>query len=409
MGVIVMLRNRYVRTILLSRVLLHLGIWIRNFAVLLYVTHLTDNDPIYVSLISVAEFAPIFLFAIIGGIFADRWRPKRTMAWSDALSALSVAAVWISVENGIWLALLAGAFVSASLSQFSQPSAMKLFKQHVPGEQLQKVMAMFQTLVGIFTVLGPVVGAFIYLEYGMRVSLMATVLLFAGSALVLSRLPKDEAAPSGGSTTGFLNEMRKGFRYISANRSLGTLARTFAVSGLAVGLIQPMLIFVTTEKLGQPNDFLQWLIMASGASMLIGGAAIMGIAKRMEPGRMLAIGLVVSAVSTTGLGLSSVIWVTILLQIAGGLFYPFIQVGIQTLMIKNTEAEFMGRVAGAITPMFMGMNVLGMSLGGLLKEAWTLTAVYSISGALLVVGALLLGPILGGGTAETAARQSLNR
>lgn len=401
-----MLRNRYVRTILLSRLLLHLGIWIRNFAVLLYVTHLTDNDPIYVSLISVAEFAPIFLFAIIGGIFADRWRPKRTMAWSDALSALSVAAVWISVHNGLWLALLAGAFVSASLSQFSQPSAMKLFKQHVPGEQLQKVMAMFQTLVGIFTVLGPVVGAFIYLEYGIQVSLMLTVLLFAGSALVLSRLPKDEDAPSGQLTTSFLREMRNGFRYIRSNGSLRTLARTFAVSGLAVGLIQPMLIFVTTEKLGQPNDFLQWLIMASGASMLIGGAAIMGIAKRLEPGRMLAIGLVVSAVSTAGLGLSSVIWLTLLLQVIGGLFYPFIQVGIQTLMIKNTEAAFMGRVAGAITPMFMGMNVLGMSFGGLLKEAWTLTAVYAISGTLLIIGALLLGPILSRKTAVAAVRSA---
>ena len=84
-----MFSNRFFRTIILSRILLQLGIWIRNFAILLYVTEVTNNDPSAVSLISVAEFAPIFVFAIIGGTFADRWKPKRTMISCDFLSAFS--------------------------------------------------------------------------------------------------------------------------------------------------------------------------------------------------------------------------------------------------------------------------------------------------------------------------------
>jgi DHA3 family macrolide efflux protein-like MFS transporter len=144
-----MFSNRYVRTIIFSRVLLQLGIWIRNYAVLLYVSELTNNNPVYVSLISIAEFAPIFLFAIIGGTFADRLQPKRTMVWSDLLSGLSVVLVLLVLMNGGWIALLIGSFVSASLSQFSQPSAMKLYKRRVPGEQLQGVMAMSQTLVAV--------------------------------------------------------------------------------------------------------------------------------------------------------------------------------------------------------------------------------------------------------------------
>lgn len=71
------LGNKVVRTIIASRVLLQLGVWVRNFAILLYVTEITGNDPFYVSLISVAEFAPIFLFALIGGTFADRWRRRK--------------------------------------------------------------------------------------------------------------------------------------------------------------------------------------------------------------------------------------------------------------------------------------------------------------------------------------------
>ena len=116
-----MLNNPYVRTVVFSRVLLNLGIWVRNFAILLYVTDMTGNHPVYVSLISVAEFAPIFLFAFIGGTFADRWRPKRTMVRSDVLSALSAFLVLIAVHNGSWQALLVLTFSLPPCHNFPSP------------------------------------------------------------------------------------------------------------------------------------------------------------------------------------------------------------------------------------------------------------------------------------------------
>ncbi|WP_232696467.1 MFS transporter [Brevibacillus daliensis] len=389
-----MLKNRYVRTIILSRVLLQLGIWIRNFAVLLFITDVTNNDPLYVSLISVVEYAPIFIFAIIGGTFADRWRPKRTMVWSDLLSALSVLFVLFTVMNGTWIALLLGTFVSASLSQFSQPSAMKLYKKHVPNEQLQAVMAMSQSLIAIFMVVGPLIGTFIYLQYGIEVSLALTVMMFFGSALILMRLPRDTEDLISKEAGSFMKEMTDGLRYVWANRSLRTLSATFASSGFAVGLITPLTLFIVIEKLGQNKQFLQWVLMANGAAMLIGGILIMGIAKKLKPQILLVTGLLVSAFCTVGVGASTSILITILLQIISGLFYPCIQVGIQIMILQNSESAFIGRVSGAITPIFMGMMVIGMSLSGYLKDVLSLTTVYVISSFLLVIGALLLTPLM---------------
>jgi len=74
-----LLKNRFVRAILFSALFLQIGIWVRNFAILLFVMEKTDGDPFAISMISVAEFAPIFIFSFIGGTFADRWRPKKTM------------------------------------------------------------------------------------------------------------------------------------------------------------------------------------------------------------------------------------------------------------------------------------------------------------------------------------------
>lgn len=387
-----MLKNRYVQTIMLSSVFLQLGIWIRNFAILLYVTNLTDNNPLYVSLISVVEYAPIFIFAIIGGTFADRWKPKRTMVWCDILSGLSVVAVMLALAFGGWYALLVGTLISASLSQFWQPSAMRFYKEHVPSDQVQSVMALSQSLMAIFMVLGPVVGTFIFLHYGIEISLGLTALMFFISALILTRLPRDkQEVPS--EKSSFMGEMAEGLKYLWNNVSLRTLSVSFAASGLAVGLIQPLMLFITIEKLGRDKEFLQWLLMANGGAMLVGGAVIMSVASKMKPQHMLALGLVISALVTVGIGASNIVWVTIVLQTISGFFYPCIQVGIQTLIMKNTEASFIGRVGGAITPIFMGMMVLGMSFSGFLKEQSSLFIVFSASGVLFVIGSIVLAPL----------------
>ncbi|OAZ40522.1 MFS transporter [Paenibacillus polymyxa] len=389
-----MFKNPYIRTIIASNALLNLGIWVRNFAILLYVTDLTHNDPVYVSLISVAEFAPIFLFAIIGGTFADRWRPKRTMVSCDLLSAASIFIVLLALWYGSWQVLLLSTFFSAILSQFSQPSAMKILKQHVAPEQLQGVMALFQSLMALFMVIGPVVGTFIYQHFGIFSSLSITGMLFLISALVLTRIPQDEQAIEIDRPTHFIEELKEGIRYVWNNRTLRTLGGTFTIIGLAVGLIQPLMVFVAIENLGQDKEFLQWPLMANGAAMLLGGGLIMGIAKKVQPQLLLATGLLVSTLTTFGVGWSHNIVLTMALQVLSGLFYPCIHIGINTMMMKNAEAAFIGRVGGALSPLFSGMMVVGMSIGGTLKCESSLYTVYIVSAGLFLVGSMLLLPLL---------------
>jgi len=131
---ILLLKNRFVRAILLSNLFSQLGIWIRNFAVLLYVMEKSNADAFAVSMISVAEYAPIFVFSFIGGVFADRWRPKRTIVWCECLSTFSVFIVFLLLDTGSWTAVFFATLSSSIFSQFAQPSGMKLLKIHVSDE-----------------------------------------------------------------------------------------------------------------------------------------------------------------------------------------------------------------------------------------------------------------------------------
>ena len=123
--------------------------------------------------------------------------------------------------------------------------------------------------------------------------------------------------------------------------------------------------------------------------MFIGGGLIMTIAKKVMPQKLLAIGLVVNAISMVGMGLSSS-WVIILMfQFLNGFFMPCIQIGINTLILQLTKSEFVGRVNGVLNPMFMGFMVISMSLTGWLKSQFSLAVLYIAAGLLFLIGALL--------------------
>lgn len=390
-----LLRNKFYQTIILSNVLLQIGIWVRNFAILFYVTDQTNNDPSAVGLIGFVEFLPIFVFSFIGGTFADKWKPRLTMIWCDFLSAISVFVVLITLLYGSWHMVYFATFVSAILSQFSQPSAMKLFKQHIAPEQLQQAMAMFQTLVAIFMVLGPSLGVITYQNFGIEISIGVMGVAFLLSALVLYRIPRDQEIVKSESEarSKMWSDMKAGMRYVWRSPVLKSLGGTFALAGIAVGIAQTLGLYVVIERLGQPKEFLQFMLMINGIAMLIGGGAVMVLAKKTSPQKLLALGILLSSLCMVGMGMSTSVPLTLVLQFVNGLGFPLIQIGISTMILQWSEESYVGRVNGVLSPMFMGTMVLMTLVAGELKEIFPLVGIYSVAGTLMFLGMLLLVPL----------------
>lgn len=387
-------RNRFVQVILLSALFLQIGIWVRNFAVLLYVVEMTNGDAFAVSMISVAEFAPIFIFSFIGGTFADRWRPKRTMIWCDLLSAASVFAVLLTLVYGSWKAVFFATLVSAILSQFSQPSGLKLFKLHVPDELLQSGMSIYQTMFAVFMIFGPILGTFVYQTFGIQVAIGIMGVAFILSAVALLFMPPDrDMSKERAAQSTILQEMAAGVRYVLSKKVLTLLGACFLLAGLGIGMIQPLGVFLVTERLGLPKESLQWLMTVSGVGMILGGALAMGFSRTIPPQRLLMLGMFVNAIGMVVCGISTITWVTLVAQFFTGLMMPCIQIGINTMILKNTEDQFVGRVNGILSPLFTGAMVITMSMSGLLKNTFSLVAIYEVAGVLFIIGVLSILPL----------------
>ncbi|MGA9226711.1 MAG: MFS transporter [Mesobacillus sp.] len=394
LGMGALFQNQVIRTILLSVLFLQIGIWVRNYSILLYVIEKTNENPVAVSMISVAEFAPIFLFSFIGGTFADRWRPKRTMIWCDLLSAVSVFVVLLTLFFGSWKVIFFATLVSSILSQFSQPAGMKLFKLHVPAELVQMGMSMYQTVFALFMILGPVLGTFVYEQFGIMAAVAVMGIAFVCSAAVLLMLPADQKTVEEKRETSLMEEMKDGFRYVLNSKHLSLLGGTFMAAGLAIGLTQPLGVFLITERLDLPKENLQWLMAAFGIGMILGGGITVGISRKVSPQILLAIGLTASAIGFIGMGMSTAFWLTLTAQFFSGLFMPCIHIGINTMILQNTEEAFIGRVNGILNPVFMGAMVITMSASGWVKSHLPITYMYEASAVLLLVGILVLLPLM---------------
>ena len=388
-----LLGNRFIQSLLVSGLFLQMGIWVRNFAILLFVSEQTNKDPIAISMISVAEFGPIFLFSFIGGAFADRWKPKRTMVLCDILSSMSVFAVLFALAFGGWKAIFFATLVSSILSQFSQPSSMKLFKLHVPESLMQIGMSLYQTLTSVFMILGPMLGTVIYLQFGIYTAISIMGVCFLLSAAVLAFLPKDQEAERR-TDSRLLNELKLGFRYVRSKPIFLYMAGFYLAAGLALGILNPMGIYLVTENLDLRSEALQWFTAMNGLGIIVGGVTVMGLSKKHSPQSMLIFGFFMSGISIAILGTTSMVWLALIAQLVSGIMVPLIHIACNTLVINNTEQDFVGRVNGIMSPLFIGGMVIDMAIVGFLKESLPLGGIYLLAAGLFVIGGFAALPLI---------------
>lgn len=385
-----LLRNRTFILVMASDLLQQFAIWIRNMALLYFVMEQTNNDPIAVSLLSVMEYAPIFIFSFIGGVLADRWNPKRTMIVGDMLSTLSIIGIVLLLKFDYWQAIFFATLVSAIVSQFSQPSSSRVFKRYVEEKDVANAIAISQTLQSLFLILGPVIGSVVYTQFGLFVSLYSLIGLFMLSAITLSFLPKwiEKEKPA---SISLWNDMKEGWKYVFHTKNLCMMAITFSIIGLAVGLTQPLEAFLVIERLGMEKEAVQYLAAADGMGMLVGGVIAAVVTSKIHPKKMFMFGMVVLAISFLVEALSTSFWITSFMRFGTGMCLASINIVVGTFMLKLVPENMVGRVNGTVLPLFMGTMLIGTALAGALKEATSLIVVFCTAMALVL---LAIFPIL---------------
>ncbi|MEJ8545352.1 MFS transporter [Brevibacillus borstelensis] len=403
-------RNRVFLIVFTSDLLENIGIWIRNMALLFFVMEISGNNPTAVSLLTAIEYVPILLFSVIGGALADRWDPKRTMISANLMSSLSVCVIAVLLWKGYWSAVFFATFVSAVVSQFSQPASAKVFKIHVPEQQVGAAISVSQSMGSLFILFGPIVGTFVYEASGVYVSLFAMALLFLLSAFMLLGLPSSKRASSDGESrekASLLAEIKDGIRYVRRHSHLRGIVWMFAMLGLSSGLINPLEVFLVTDRLQLPKESIQWFTALEGVGMLLGGVLASALHKQLNGKLVIHGAIVFFAISVVVEALSTAVPLTATMRLLTGVLLAFLQIVLSMKMIHLVAKDYVGRVNGTMTPLFVGLVMISSFVAGPFMELTSLITVFSVSGVLLLLGCLGVNKIMDAEPPQSLKEESL--
>ncbi len=379
-----LLRNPVFQIIMTTDAIQQMCIWIRNMSILFFVIEKTNYDPIMISLITVFEYLPIFIFSYLGGAMADKWNPKKTMIIGDGLSGLSILIIFALVTQGAWQAVFAATLVSSIVTQFSAPSSIVMFKQNIDDSLIAPAISISQGMISLYLIVGPIVGTLLYHGLGIRDSLFLIAIFFFISSLVQFLLPQSRRPPEIASAN-IGKQLREGIQYVAMQKGLRLLMGVLGVFYFSQGLLQPLTVFILTDRLGMSKENLQWFYSLSGVGLLLGALLSILIVNKLKTRTILIWAMIGFGVLTVVEALSTKIYITAPLYLFSGFITAFVQIAVSTPLIKTVPEEYVGRINGIMSPILIGGLLLGNAISGVLMKELSLIPVFLIS-AFIVFG-----------------------
>jgi predicted MFS family arabinose efflux permease len=362
-----------------------------SFAVLKATNSVTD-----LSYVLAAQIAPALVFALIGGVAADRFPPQRVIVAANVLMALGEGTFGILVLTGrppLWAMIGLEAITGTGIAIF-YPASQALLPRLVPRGLLQEASAISRLAMNTGQMSGAAVAGLLVAAAGAGwalllcgIGMVATVpllLSIRGSAPV----PVPAQAPA----TSMLTELREGWSEFRSHTWLWVIVAQFCVVMMAwYGAFSVLGPVVAREHLGGPAAW--GAITAADAFGLIAG----GLASlRFTPRRpMLFVVLTGGAVAISPLSLAMVLPLAAVCAASFGLgvFVEMMMVQWTVTMARNIPPDKLARVSsydvlGSVMAMPAGALIAG-PLGAAIGIS---RAQYAAAAAIILASALALIP-----------------
>jgi len=386
-----LLRNRRFALIWLGQSVSSFGDWVRNMAITFWVYEISGHSPVATSAVMVAEYLPMLLLAPVAGVFVDRWSRRRTMFWTQLVSAvLSLSFLVALGARSLPLALVI-AFLGSLVSQFYNPARGAMLPVIVDRGDLVGANSLSQVTANLALVLGPVVGTSVYFSLGAPWSfgLDALSFILSAGAVLLARLPRNEGIAGAGGLASVASQWREGLAYVRSHRTVRTVLLVFFVLMLGGGAANVCDLYLVTRNLALPESRLSLVMSVQGLASVAASLGMMTMAARLEAWKLLWIGVAVLGVGAVNIGLAPNLTAVLVWTAVAGVGTALASVGQSTILQTSIPVEFRGRVFGVMGPTIIAGMLTGTAVGGFLARQMDVRPIISATGLLALVAALM--------------------
>ena len=349
----------------------------------------TTRDPFVVALAVLLQRLPWVLFGLFAGVVADRHDRRGIVVTvqlvrAAVLGALSAAVAFDSASVAVVLAVM---FALGSAEVFADTTSATLLPMLIDKDDLglgnARISAGFVTINNLA---GPTVGAALFAlddvaPFAVQAGCMVASALFATRMVLPKDLPRAEK-------THVAREVAEGLSWLWKNAAVRTLTVTIVAFNITYGAAWAVLVLYAIERLGTGEVGFGLLTAATAAGGILGTVSYGWLSSRVSLGNLMRAGLIIETLTHIALALTRTAWVAFAIMFVFGVHAFVWGTTARAVRQRAVPNELQGRVTSVYLLGVQGGIVAGSALGGVIADAWGVTAPFwfaFVGSAVLVV------------------------
>jgi MFS family permease len=359
-----------------------IGTWMQSVAQSWLVLSMTGSA-FYLGLIAFLADLPFMLFALVGGVVADRLDRRKLLLssqYTQMVCAFTLTALLAGHHLQVWH-MMAAVLIAGVAQAFGGPAYMALIPGLVKRQDLPNAIALNSIQFNLARGIGPLLA-------GAALATVGATLCFALNgfsfiAVIISLYMIRASFVPARTDDSVLAGMRDGFSYVKQRGPLWHLSILgFAAAFCGVPLLTLLPVFARDIFHIGATGYSR-MMAVSGAGAIVGALLYASLSHRKGHGRMALRVQIALALLLAVFAVSKNLWLSYAALFLGGVCLIAVFASVTSLVQMATSEEMRGRVMS----IFMLAFRSGMPLGNLAIA--TLAARLSPSIALLV-GAVLM-------------------
>jgi len=311
-------------------------------AVPFQLTQLT-HSPFDVGALGLAEFAPLVLFGLYGGVLADRLNRRRLIIAMELFLMLTTGALALNATQArpmVWV-LFANAALAASASSLQRPSIEALNQMLVSHELQRAASVLVNFRYYIASIIGPTIGGLIAVSAGPSWVYALNLVTFGFSLMLLFSLHLTAASPK--FEGGDMAALWSGLRYTISRPDI---VGTYVIDLLAMILAFPVVMLPFVAERFHETYALALLYCGLPVGALVATLTSNWTRRIHRYGRAVVVAAALWGLGIALFGYSSSLWMVLLGLAIGGGADAISGIFRSTMWNESIAPEMRGRMAG---------------------------------------------------------------
>jgi MFS family permease len=336
------------------------------------------REPLAIAAAVFLQQVPWLIFGVPAGAVVDRVDRRRLAIAVNALRALVLLVLTVTVATGMVSVpvILGTMFLLGTAETFADNAGQALLATRVRKDLLGLANArMSGSRVLANQLAGPPLGALLF-GAGLWIPFGVEAVCMALGAVLIVRLAPTVRPPAPSEPPHLRREIADGIRWLWHHPPIRVLALAILFFNVTFGAAWAVMVLLATERLGLDAFGYGLLITVGAVGGLVGSASYRSLELRYSLATLMRVGLLFETLTHLILATTTSALVVAATMTLFGVHAVVWGTTSTTIRQRAVPASFLGRVTGVYMLAAVGGMAAGSVIGGVLAQAFGITAPY---------------------------------